>query len=751
VTSLPPRAIVRRASEPAPLDVALAAAATPACAAAAVVTWLAAQGLPLTGIYVEAGGRLRGLAVRGFSQVLEGFPRGRGVMGAACTTGEEQHVEDAARDATYLPSIPGMAAEVCLPLRWSGAVIGVLNAELPRPFADAEVDALRVAATAFEARLASLGGFPAEGSWQRLARRTAELAALTDTGCISAAAVEAACEVTHLSSALLVVQRHGGLAVEAAHGPLGDALRALPREALPVLASWTADATSSYTLHGQGRHGLDGHELVRAAGAAAFATAALLSAGTRHGFVLVADALPIAIDATQVQQLEVIATHVSGALHTAAALDALRHEAQRDALTGLGHGGTFQADLGGALAVPGTDVGVALVDLDHFKQVNDTRGHLVGDRVLRATADALSRAVGPHGRLYRVGGDEFAAILPGIGEEELALAATRLLAAARATETTVSIGTTLVAGGTRATSDEVLAQADLALYETKRRGRDGATRYRPALRTAVIERARLAADLAAAIERRDLTVVYQPVVDLADGETLGVEALVRWDHPTRGPIPPVEFIPIAEEDGLVEAIGAFVLEEAAAQLARWDAEGWGRPDMRMGFNVAASEIGPGLLTAIRSALDRHGLLPERLVVEVTESMLVDGSLAAATLQRLRDLGVHVAVDDFGTGYSSLSYLRALPIDILKIDRSFVAELADPTNRAVVQAIIDLASTLELSIVAEGIESRDQVDALVALGCEHGQGYLFTRPVPGDEIPAAALAARAAFRPGTSPG
>ncbi len=709
-----------------------------------VVDWVGSLGFPLPSIYLEVGGRLRGLAMRGYWQALEGFTVERGVIAETFRTGETRFVPDVRDDPRYIAAVPGVVAELCLPIRQAERVVGVLNVEAHVTLSPADVRIVTDVVAAFERRLGQLGGPDPESSWQRLARRSAELAALADPSDIGRFAVEVAREVTGLDSAVLVLEERGQLRVRAHGGPLGDELRALSSEALGDVASWTASATSTYTVGAIEGSGFAGHEALRRAGVEALASASLQSNGGRHGFLLAAGSQPCNVGRSQVQHLEVVAAHTASALYTALALEALRDRAAQDPLTGLGHGATFHEDLGRALEGP-VATAVLLIDLDNFKQINDTLGHVVGDRVLLECSRILEGELRGSDRLYRVGGDEFAAILSVRDAEEAVAIARRLNRAARRDgRARVSIGVAMLEPPLVET-DTALARADLALYEAKRLGRDGVALYRPALRTDALDRSNLAADLALAVERDELFLAYQPVVDLAGEGVLGVEVLVRWAHPQRGVLGPAEFIPLAEQYGHIEDLSRWVLDAACRQVATWCAQPWARDDLRFGVNISAAELGPGLVTDIAEVLERYGLPSDRLIVEVTESLFMDELGAAPPLRALRELGVNVAIDDFGTGYSSLSYLRRLPVNILKIDRSFVEELDDPRGAAVTRAIIELSRTLGLSTVAEGVEDRSQAARLRSLGCEHAQGFLWSRPVEAAAFPAVVRRLDAALR------
>ena len=719
---------------------AAAAADSVAGLADAIVSWLEDNGFSLPSLYLEQAGRLRCTAVRGYWQVLDGLSPDTGVLATAIRTGQRQHIEDVRSHPEYIAALAGVVAELCFPLRYQDQIIGALNVESERPLSDDDVAMVEAAAQAFQAYLPALGGPVPESPWQRLARRSAALAELTEVDDIADFAVRTACELTGFTSALLVVPDDDHYEILSACGPLEGMLRALPPAALPGIASWTDAATAVYTSGTLAGTGFAGHEALRNVNVRALACAALPSKDVRHGFLLVAASDEVEPDQATIQHLEILAAHTMSSLHTAAALEALRNKAAQDSLTGLGHSATFHGDLAARLANATKPTAVLLIDLDNFKHINDTQGHGVGDRVLVATARVLRKALRGSDRLYRVGGDEFAAIVGVRSCEEARQVADRVnRAARRAGRARVSVGVTLVPAGELPASDDVLAEADLALYETKAQGRDGATVYTPGLRAAVRERAQLAADLVGAVDRGEFRLVYQPVVDLSGAGVLGLEALVRWDHPHRGVVPPLDFIPLAEQDGLIVDIGAWVLDEACRQLAVWLGQDWCRPDLHMAVNVSAAELGADYVGTVAATLERHGIDPDALVIEVTESVFIDESGATEQLQRIRELGVHVAVDDFGTGYSSLSYLHRLPIDILKIDRAFLAQLDDETTFAVAEAIVRLSATLHLSTVAEGVEHQQQVEYLRRLGCEHAQGYLWAPPLAPDEVAAACRA------------
>ncbi|WP_244876163.1 putative bifunctional diguanylate cyclase/phosphodiesterase [Winogradskya consettensis] len=370
-----------------------------------------------------------------------------------------------------------------------------------------------------------------------------------------------------------------------------------------------------------------------------------------------------------------------------------------------------------------------LIDLDGFKLVNDAYGHPAGDHMLTTFAHHLRASVRHTDTCARIGGDEFAIWLPGATDDARSIAGRLLLTPSVPLDDDVvpiraSIGLTCAAAG-QDTVKDLMRRADLAMYHAKRAGTHGWTTYDPAMTDRRAEDAALAEDLQHALDRGELHVVYQPIVDMTTGGAVGAEALLRWEHPTRGPISPVRFIPLAERTAMITRMGLWVLEQALTV----------RPaGSYMSVNLSPRQLqDPTLVHDVLSILHRTATAPSRLVLEITESALVDDT-HAPTLQALREHGIRVAIDDFGTGYSSLQYLTRLPVDILKIDRAFVAELnGTPEGRAIAEAVIRLAQVLHLTTIAEGIETTDQALELQTLGCTRGQGYLYAKPLPAADL------------------
>ena len=436
----------------------------------------------------------------------------------------------------------------------------------------------------------------------------------------------------------------------------------------------------------------------------------------------------------------------------------LKYQAFHDALTGLPNRLFLQDRIAREVAADrlgGATAGVLFVDLDDFKLVNDTLGHDVGDELLVATAVRLAGLIRECDTAARLGGDEFAllitrapdsATVEAAAERVVRAFAEPLLLASGAVLTTVTVGlaTTEDAAGT----DELLRHADLALYAAKAAGKRQWRRYQPVLSAGLVRRRELQAGLEEAVARRGFTLAYQPIADLDTGELAGVEALVRWPHPQWGMMQPGQFIALAEETGQIVPIGSWVLARAAADTARWRREARGDP--RPGRAPAAGEAprGPyvsvnvsarqfsvhGFVDGVRRALDSSGLEPGALMLELTESVLLRrDERMVSSLVELKTIGVRLAIDDFGTGYSSLSYLRELPIDVLKMDKSFVDGIAVCEQRlALAEGIVQIARTLGLEVIAEGIESEVQRDLLIAMGCRFGQGYLLAMPMTARE-------------------
>ena len=394
------------------------------------------------------------------------------------------------------------------------------------------------------------------------------------------------------------------------------------------------------------------------------------------------------------------------------------------------------------LLVGDGDVSLMVLGLDDFKDLNDTRGHAAGDELLGVVAERLRACVRAGDVVARLGGDEFAVVVPdgarvarAVGERVLASLATPAeLADGAVVSLRGSLGIATPADRDERTLTALLRNADLAMYLAKSQGKDRLVVYAEGMAEEARRRTELQHDLAGAAEAGQLRVHYQPTVRLEDGEITGFEALVRWQHPERGLVPPVEFVPLAEETGAIVAIGRWVLRQAVAQGTAWSVSA-GRP-LEMSVNLSPRQMMDDDVPAlVREVLAETGFPAGQLTLEVTEGVLVhDVERVVAQLHALRGLGIRIAIDDFGTGFSSLSYLRRLPADVLKIDRSFVVDLTDGgSSTSLVSSIIELARTLGLDVIAEGVETEEQRLALQDLQCLQAQGYLFARPQPADSF------------------
>ena len=409
----------------------------------------------------------------------------------------------------------------------------------------------------------------------------------------------------------------------------------------------------------------------------------------------------------------------------------LRRQTFQDDLTGLANRALLRDRTTMALAEP-TSVAMLLLDIDRFQIINDALGHEAGDELLRVIAGRMRSCVRPGDTVARLGGDEFAALVSGADARSLEAVVERMLESCRQPLTiggqevraTVSIG---IAGARRdGDVEDLLRRADTALAIAKSNGRDRSQMHVEEMDHRARQRASLATDLHYAVERNQLLAMYQPIVSLGDGTVSGFESLLRWRHPEHGLVSPVDFIPIAEENGTIIQVGRWILNEAVRQAVLLPGK------LRMNVNLSARQLeDPTLVDDVRNALARTGLEPSRLVLEITESLLLaDPEATIDTLQKFRDLGCLLAIDDFGTGYSSLGYLKRLPVNIVKLDKSFLdARLAtNDGERAFLDSVLQIGRTLGLETVAEGIEDLGTSDTLRSIGCDKGQGYLFSKPV-----------------------
>ena len=414
-----------------------------------------------------------------------------------------------------------------------------------------------------------------------------------------------------------------------------------------------------------------------------------------------------------------------------------------DSLTGLANRQRMRLSLDQALNPVGgfrRSTALFLLDLDRFKVVNDTLGHQTGDALLIQVGQRLTRSVADAGLVGRLGGDEFQVILPGIDQIEALSELARRVIAALSQPYSIN-GANIVIGcsigvaiapqdGTDA--EMLVRNADLALYAAKAEGRGIHRFYREELLHGAQNKKQLEDDLRQALVNHQLRLVYQPVVSTKDAKIGGYEALLRWDHPTRGSISPSEFVPVAEECGLIESIGEWVLRTACIEAARWPG------DIRVAVNVSPIQFAnPALPAIVTSAIAKSGLAPARLELEITEGVFLDESRSAEQMfKSLKGIGVRLALDDFGTGYSSLGYLKSAPFDKIKIDQSFVRGAVIPGNRnaAIIKAIVTLATTLNMETTAEGVEVQDEIGLIQELGCTHIQGFVYGRAVAAGDVP-----------------
>eukprot|EP00873_Tetraselmis_striata_P031852 jgi/Tetstr1/452116/TSEL_039152.t1 len=418
----------------------------------------------------------------------------------------------------------------------------------------------------------------------------------------------------------------------------------------------------------------------------------------------------------------------------------MRHMATHDALTDLPNRGLFREELEAVLKglEKGKQPALLAVNIDHFKAVNDSEGHTVGDKVLRKIAERLSETVGSRGIVARLGSDEFTVLMPNVGVPHDAADLARAIVKAigepimfgrKAIKLSTSIGIA-VAPGDGKSADAIMNNADLALLRAKSEGR-GTYHFFEAGMDATLQRRRmLETGLRDALANNGLSVVFQPIVSLQTNAVVAAEALMRWDHPRLGPISPVEFIPIAEETGIIHDIGGWILEAATRAAAQWPSP------VRVAINLSPIQFKrPDLVSTIKAALEAASLDASRLELEITESLLLENSQSNIdVLLAVRRLGVRVAMDDFGTGYSSLSYLRAFPFDKIKIDRSFMADVATKADsRAILGAMISLGRNLGMTTVAEGVETAEQLAVVRAEGCTQVQGYFFSPPIEGEAM------------------
>jgi diguanylate cyclase (GGDEF)-like protein len=445
------------------------------------------------------------------------------------------------------------------------------------------------------------------------------------------------------------------------------------------------------------------------------------------------------------QELEQRVESRTQALHQAH--EEMRTMALTDSLTGLSNRTAFVEAVGQAQAEAeategGLPPAILLLDLDAFKSINDTRGHAVGDQVLAMVGERIKRSVRETDVVARLGGDEFAVLMPATTATRAAGVGSRILLALDqaieldndAIRCGASMGLRVSEPGE--TAEQMMVEADIAMYASKAEGRNKLKVFEPAMLHSRQLRSQLAEDLRGAIAESQLILHYQPIVELASGKIEGVEALVRWNHPERGLVMPDEFIPIAEDAGLMSELGSWVLRTAVEQLRHWREDGAAAPDMSIRVNIAATDLQRlEFIEEVREILTSADLRPGLLVLELTEQAIIMGNeLDRYSLNSLRKLGVGLEIDDFGTGYSSISYLRRLPVDRVKVDRSILMELGtDPDQPALIAAVLQLIRACGLEAVWEGVETAEQAEYLRSIGCISAQGYYYSRPVSASDM------------------
>jgi diguanylate cyclase (GGDEF)-like protein len=437
------------------------------------------------------------------------------------------------------------------------------------------------------------------------------------------------------------------------------------------------------------------------------------------------------------------------------ARDQLIHQANHDELTQLANRRLLDQHVQGALdRLAHSSVHLALIDLDDFKLVNDRLGHHVGDQLLVAVADRLTTVAGPADRIVRLGGDEFAMLLAPASAEQADDTVRRIAEAlhrpmrAGGHDLLIQASIGLACGDGVPQPRELLRRADVAMYVAKASGKHRTARFESSMDDHAAEDARVGAHLRHALTAGDLRLVYQPIVELPTGAIVGAEALIRWHHPDLGTIPPSAFIPVAERNGLIVALGEWILREACAQAARWREIPAAQPIRTVSVNVSARQLrDPDFPTRVAEILLETGLDANRLTVEVTETAVFDGGTALDSVRALHDLGIHIALDDFGTGHSSLGLLRICPVDVLKVDKSFVDEISVDGDQAVIAtALIHIADGMHLRAIAEGVETAAQAEKLSLIGYRYAQGYHFGRPMLANDLTATLQRAAAAPLP-----
>ncbi len=663
--------------------------------------------------------------------------RGVGVGGRVLATGEPICIQDY---DTWPGRAPGLGdlgrlgSVVGAPLTAGTEVIGVIGltaGDTGRVFDETDVAGL--------SRFAQLASVAMENARLHATAR-AELAARARSEDELRASTERLRRLADASFEALVIHRDGRILE--VNSAFADLFGRASEEVLgsPVVSLFPESARAAVALQ------------LAVDNETPYETDALLADGSEAAVELIGRTVPYPDD------VPARATAIRDIRERRAIQERLARQSFYDTLTGLPNRSLFMDRathaLGWAHPDEATPLAVLLFDLDRFKVINESLGHAVGDQLLAAVGRRLADVLRPADTLARLGGDEFAVLVDGLAGEAAAEGLARRMIEAlaspfvvegRDTYVAASVGVAMSRAGGQSAAD-LLREAEIALYRAKADASDRVAMFHPRMSASSMDRLELELDLRLAIERDELRVHYQPLVDLGTGRTLGHEALVRWEHPTRGLLGPLSFIPLAEETGLILAIDDVVLAEACRQARAWQRADPRLADLVVAVNLSARQFArPDLAARIAAVLAETGLPPAALELEITESLAMsDAEATGVTLRALHELGVRVALDDFGTGYSSLAYLSQLPLDVIKIDRSFVAGLhGSPANLAIVRAVVGLAQGLGIAVTAEGIERDDQLAALRDLGCDRGQGFLFARPTSAAETGRVLLAGVAA--------
>ena len=689
----------------------------------------------LPSVYLLVEGRLRCQASRGYFQVSDGFTPSTGVTGRVVSTGVPEVIHDVTLDPTFIAAIPGLKAEVCVPILVDGTVVGAVNLESTSTLSPEAIADAHAAAAFLAGRVRALGGVPLPSLAERLARIAIGISSSTDPDEVILRAVTGARDLSGMSSAGIARLLPTGWEVSRAVGPLADVITHWDQDSIAVLGGWVWAGTSSYFPDGEDVP--PGYEFL-AGGIHALSVQPMVVAGDVTGLLVTADTKAAAHDPALTSAMELLAAQTAATLATTSTLQRLAHQANHDSLTGLRNRRALVEALQADLAT-GAESAIVLLDLDGFTAANDQHGHAAGDALLAAVGRRLSACARADDLVCRLGGDEFAILVRDVATTGEALAvAQRFVAATTAGNeggwhagVGASAGVRLVTGES---PSSVLVEADAALYAAKDAGRGRTVLWEPQLRQDAIEHDALVADLRAALANDELHMVFQPVVDIARKSVVGVEALARWQHPTRGDVPPTVFVAAAERAGAVADLTRWALRTAFRHARAWPTS------LDVGLNISAAQlVDDRIVDDVRDALTVAGLPANRIVLEVTETFAVqDLPRAKQTLDQLAALGVLLALDDFGTGYSSLTHAQALPFDILKIDRSFVSAAAtgDSGALATISAVAALAQRLSVAVVAEGVEDLAQLPELLALGCAQAQGYALSRPLTAEQVTAA---------------